>query len=136
MNPFKEIAVDKRRLVLATGIVVTCALTWLAMGYATDKDASETRPVEVYPLKNIEARMVADLLTRLFQGRDDIRFVASPSENKLTATAVKEDHKVLREFLILLDRPAKRALMFPENVERAMIGEGMMRDNRSWPQSR
>lgn len=127
---------DTRRLVLATGILVACALTWLAMGYATDKDASETRPVVGYPLKNIEVRMVADLLNRLFQGRDDIRFVAVPSENKLAATAAREDHKVLREFLILLDRPAKRALMFPENVERAMIGEGMMRDDRSWPLSR
>lgn len=124
------------RLLSASAVIVTGAVLCSATARGADKDADKSRVVivSVYNLQNHDAPSVAKCLTELLRGRDDVKIEADRSRNALVINAAKEDRETLTAFLKLVDRPSKGGriepvykFMFPESVERAMMGEARMR---------
>lgn len=125
------------RLLSASALVVMGAVFWSATARGADKVADKSREVigSVYNLQNHDARLVAKSLAELLRGREDVRIEADQSRNRLVIIGAKEDREALVAFLKVVDRSSKGdrskpafKFMFPEGVERAMIGEGRMRE--------
>ena len=133
---------SKRRFVAASAVTMMWLFARSAIAYAADNERPESRPTVVYRLGKIDAQVVAESLNRLFHGREDIGISSNATENELVIVAARKDQKTLRAFLSLVARRDSRArvdaapppkLMFPEDVERAMIGEGC-RSRPKWLQ--
>jgi hypothetical protein len=140
----EEVAMGKRQIVAAAGAAVIVAVGWLVTSRAADK-AAEVRRVEVYPLTNIDARVAAESLNRLLGGREDVRITADRKANALLIVADEKDQATLRAFLALVDRAGPRVridfepppkMMFPEEVERAMMGEAHQLQRMWRPESK
>ncbi len=124
-----------RRLLWLSAMVVAGAMAgWLAARAAAN-DTSDTRGgiASVYTLEHANAQAVAKGLNELLAGREDVRIEADRRGNRLVIMAAEEDRRTIGAFLKLVDRPAKAGraltrpgskLLFSEEVERAMMGEG------------
>jgi hypothetical protein len=97
----------QRSILAAAAISIVCALAWLAAARGADTEAPNPRALEVYELKNLDAKMVAENLNRLLQHRKDIKVTAGPKENLLLLLAAEADHETLRAFRTLVDPPVE-----------------------------
>lgn len=124
----------RRLLWLSAVVVVGGMAAWLAAGAAAN-DANEPPGgiASLYTLEHANAQAVAKALNELLGGREDVRIEAGRRGSGLLVMASDEDRRTIRAFLKLVDRPAKSGgpvakprskLLFPEEVERAMMGEG------------
>ena len=95
-------------LAVAAATSVVCALAWFAAARGAGTEASNPRTLEVYELKNVDAKMVAENLNRLLQHRKEIKVTADPKANLLLLLASEADHETLRAFLTLVDPPVER----------------------------
>ena len=117
----------RQRAISMAAIIIVCVLAWWAVAWAADVKPPEPCKAMVYQLRNLDAKMVIENLKPLLQNRKDIRIEAAPEGNRLVVYAVQKDIETLQAFLSLVD---PTYLMFPEHVERAMIGEGLWRDRQ------
>jgi hypothetical protein len=122
-----------RLLSLSAVVMVGAMAWWVAGAAANDTNQSREEIFSVYRLEHANAQSVAKGLNELLGGREDVRIEVDRRGNRLVVMAAEQDRKTLWAFLKLIDRPAKpgRAaakprskLLFPEEVERAMMGEG------------
>ena len=128
-----------RLYVTTASAAFVAAVGWWATAAGDDKGA-EARRLVVYRMKNNDARTVAESLNRLLGERQDVRILADTKANALLVFADEKDQATLRAFLALVDRTGPRGriesepppkMMFPEEVERAMMGEAL-RLQRMW----
>jgi hypothetical protein len=98
----------RQRTISMVAIIIVCAQAWLTAAWAADSEAPKTPLLEVYQLKHLDAKMVAENLDRLLQHRRDIKVAVDSKANTLILFGAQNDHETLRAFLTLVDQPVER----------------------------
>jgi len=89
-------------------VVLTFAASSSAAGAAASDGPKDARQLEVFRLRNADAKAVAKGLLDLLQDNGDMRITADVPQNFLVVYGTKEDLASLKPFLALLERSHKR----------------------------